>query len=244
MYVHRVVIGIQFNRKIFRVSSFGGQLIDEMLDLRDTDKGLDSEYFTRVSTSNNVEDTYVSLTNDNKTHELIISSSSMTLRVYETKDNTNVNTDRVIKEFELFWKRADKVLSFPAIRRIGIVAEYRLNASSEHSASNDLVNALLKKPSNKHSGRFHLSYENHDLNKDGTPPKTTLDDYWNTIFSFYSSDRDESPEDGKINANIDVQKYYSPAKKSGVLAELRKVKERFVKEKLKFKTSLNDMGLS
>jgi hypothetical protein len=241
MKFHRIIIAIQLNTKMFRLSSLSGQLIDDMLNLRNTEKDISDDYFTKVSTSPNLDDMQVSLTNEDNSHELIFQSSQVILRTTALNDGTLVSTERAYKEFELFWKKADKLMHFPAVRRIGFVAEFRAEEKTKNSSSNDLMKALLKSDKNNHSGRFHLQYEDHSLKDNGEIPNASIDDYWNTIYTYYASERDETPEKDKINANIDIQKYYAPAK-SGALAELRKVKERFTKEKTKFKKSLLDMG--
>lgn len=57
------------------------------------------------------------------------------------------------------------------------------------------------------------------------------------------SDTDETPGKGKINANVDVQKYYNPAK-TDPIKELNIIKNRFSQDKKKFKAQLNGLGLS
>jgi hypothetical protein len=241
MKLHRIVIGIQLNKKIFRLSSLSGLLIDEMLVLRDSEKTISDKHFTRVSSSHNTEDVHVSLRNEDRSHEFLIQAAHVGLSI-RSVDGETINLDKAYKEFELLWKRADKTIKFPAIRAIGIVAEYRIDADTNDSASNQLMDALLKNKRKNQAGRFQLQFQDITLKEDGKVPDVRVDDFWSTTFSLYSSDRDESPEDGKINANIEVQKLYAPAK-SGPIAELRKVKERFLVEKKKFKQSLVDMGL-
>jgi hypothetical protein len=241
MKFHRIIIGIKLNTKMFRLSSLSGQLIDDMLNLRNTEKEISDDYFTKVSISPNPEDIHVSLTNEDNSHELLFRSSEVILRISAITSDTTVSTERAYKEFELFWKKADKLLHFPAVRRVGFVAELRAKEKTKNSSSNDLMKALLKNGPNNHSGRFHLQYEDQSLKANGEIQNPSTDDYWNTIYTYYSSDRDETPENNTINANIDIQKFYAPAK-SGALAELRKVKERFTRDKTKFKKSLSDMG--
>ena len=90
-------------------------------------------------------------------------------------------------------------------------------------------------------GKFHLSYESRKPTNAGIKINTATDDFWNTICSFYSSDRDETPAEGMLNANIDVQKYYNPAKKK-LLPELRKVRDYFRAEKKIFREKLQALG--
>lgn len=243
MVLHRIIIGIQLNKKIFRLSTVGGALTDEILALKDSDSNLGKDYFTQVSSSNSIENLNVSFLNEEGTNKLQFLPDQVILRKAAPCDKSSVNIDKTIQQFEAIWKKSDKVIAFPGIRRIGIVAEFRINEENSNSAANQLVKALLKVPSPKHSGTFQLTFEDRKLNSDNTIPDKQLGDFWNTIYTYYLSEKDEKPDDGKIVASIDVQKYYNPAK-SNMIAELKNVKRVFTEEKKKFKASLKEMGLA
>ncbi len=242
MKLHTIVIAIQLNKKIFRLSSKSGLLIDAMLDLRDSEKLINDDYFTRVNTSHNADDLHVVIKNDNESHVLIFQPDSIRLKIKDLGNKSVIGIEKSCKEFELFWKNADKIMKFPAIRSIAIVAEHRFEEKEANSASNQLMAALLKNGNNGQTGKFTLQYEEKSLKENGDVPDIAIDDYWSTIYSYYTSDRDETPENGKINANITLQKFYAPAK-SNPLAELRKVKDRLLIDKKKFKNSLVSMGI-
>lgn len=71
MYLHRFVIGIQFNEKMFRLPSIGGLLIDEILKLRESEKKIKDTYFTQVSTPMTRDKEYtISLIDDKKENTL------------------------------------------------------------------------------------------------------------------------------------------------------------------------------
>ena len=53
---------------------------------------------------------------------------------------------------------------------------------------------------------------------------------------------DETPASGKIHANIDVQKYFNPAKRDP-LKEIKLVKDKYLIKKREFKANLKEMGL-
>ncbi len=59
MILHRVTIVVLLNKKIFRLSSIGGALTDDILSLKDNDSKLGKEYFTKVTSSNKLEDLHV-----------------------------------------------------------------------------------------------------------------------------------------------------------------------------------------
>lgn len=241
MRYHRYIIGVLLNKRIFRISSSGGLLVDEILALKDGEAMFGEDYFSQIGMSSNPDDLYVSFTDEEKTNQLTIKSDQVTFKKTAPDDNAAVSPDKAYKEFEELWKKANSILKFPAIRRIGIVAQFRINESKPNSAANDLLEHLVKFDTPEHSGRFHLTYEDRQFKQGGGIPDSENDDYWNIIYTYYSSEKDETPEEGKINANIDVQKYCNPAK-SNALGELAKVRKRFVDEKTKFKKQLNEMG--
>lgn len=243
MQYHRFVIGVLLNKRMFRLSSSGGLLVDEILALKDSEALFGEEYFTQIGMSSNPDDLHVTFTDEYKCNNLIVKSDQIIFKKTAQDDNAAVSPDKAHREFETLWKKIDAVLKLPAARRIGIVAEFRISESKPSSAANELIKNLLTIKAPEHSGRFQLTYEDRQLKPDGGIPDKESDDYWNTIYTYYLSERDETPEEGKINANIDVQKYFNPAK-TNVLGELKKVKERFVAEKSKFKIALKDMGFN
>ncbi|WP_107796047.1 hypothetical protein [Nitrosomonas aestuarii] len=226
---------------MFKLSSAGGALIDGLLDLKDNETRLGEKYFSLVNISNNPDEPLIALIDENKTNNLIIQADKVVFKKTSFGEVSAVSTDKAHQEFEILWKKADSILQFSAIRRIGIVGQFRFNETSENSGANDLIKNLIKLSPPTHSGRFHLTYENRQLNPDNSIPDKQTGDYWNTIYTYYLSENDETPENGKINANIDVQKYYNPAK-SNLMSELKKVKEQFIKEKKVFRDSLRTMG--
>ena len=244
MILNKVVIGILFNKKIFRLGSLSGSVIDEVLSLSESNKKIHRDYMTQFSTSIDPNNMYVKLKDDQGFNSLLIQPDQL---VFSKKSSTNesaVSIEKTIEEFEILWKSANKILDFPGARRIGLVAENHIDAENKHSASNQLLETLVKFPQPKHSGRFTLNFEDRELNSSGEIPNKETADYWNTIYTFYPSEADiDFPEDKKINANIDVQKYYNPAKKDP-LREIKSVHTKFVQKKKDFKRKLNSLGLA
>ncbi len=242
MILHRVTIGILLNKKMFRLSSVGGVLTDEILTLKDSSSDLGKEFFTKVTSSNNIDEIHVTFLNDDESNRLHVQTDQFVLRKTATDEGASVSVEKAIHQLEVLWKKTDKIIKLPEIRRIGIVAEYRSEENKEDSAANELISSFLTVSPPKHSGRFQLTYEDRELNTDGSIPDKESGDFWNTIYTYYLSEKDETPESGKIVASIDVQKYYNPAK-SNLAGELKNVKKRFVENKSKFKASLKKMGI-
>ena len=242
MKMHTFIVGIHLNVNMFRLVSLAGTLIDEILSVKENNSKNENNYFNKFSSSIQSDNIFVSFINEEKTQHLIIKPDQFILRKTSFDSNFVIQTEKTLSEFELLWEKTDEIIKFPAIRRIGLVAEYRFDEKKPDSAANDLIKSLLVIKPPVYSGRFQLTYEDRKLKEDGSIANHEDDDFWNTIYSFYLSNSDENPEEGKINANIDVQKYYNPAK-SNPLGELHKVKKQFITEKSRFKQKLIELGL-
>lgn len=244
MHLYRFVIGIQFNRRTFRLPSVGGVAIDEILKESETEKVLGPEYFTQVSTPTTKDNQYsISLINDDKSHSLAILPDQFLFKKTSGIDSkAAVNVESAIEEFQKLWKIANSTLSFPETRRIGFVGEYRLETTDKSKSGIKLMEKLTTLAPPSSCGKFHLSYEDRELSSAGERPDKDTDDFWNYIYSYYLSEMDETPVSGKIHANIDVQKYYNPAKRDPI-KELKTIKDRYLSKKTEFKTNLKEMGL-
>ena len=244
MHLHRFTIGVQFNEKMFRLPSIGGLIIDEVLKLRGSEKKIKASYFTKVSTPVIPSNEYsISLIDDKKSNSLSILPDQFIFKKTSSSDSASVSIDKAINEFQIFWKAVDKIAKFPSVRRIGFVGEFRLEENKTDDAGPNLIKSLTKFSVPGSCERFHLTYEDRDLMTNGKRALTESDDFWNKIFTYYISDSDETLEKGKIYASMDVQRYYSPAKADPV-REFNAIKSRFSEDRCKFKTQLNDLGLS
>jgi hypothetical protein len=244
MKLNKITIGTRFNKNSFRLSSLGGLIIDEILGLRESNKKLSNDFLTKFTSSNDVNNLHVKFIDDKGINTLTIQSDQFTFSKVAPNDEATVNLDKVIEEFEILWKTANKILNFPDTRRIGIVGEFNIKATNETSASNQLISSMLKWGAPEHSGHFTLEFEDRELHTDGSIPDKETADYWNSIYTFYPSDEDrDNPQKGKINANCDIQKYYNPAK-ADPIRELQNVKRKFIDKKSNFKSKVKDLGLS
>jgi hypothetical protein len=244
MKLNKIVIGTRFNKKTFRLSSLGGLIIDEILGLRESNKKLSNDFLTKFTSSNDASNLHVKFIDDKGINTLTIQSDQFVFSKVAPNEDATVNLDKVIEEFEILWKAANKILNFPDIRRIGIVGEYNIKATNETSASNQLISTMLKWKAPEHSGHFSLEFEDRELHADGSVPDKETADYWNSIYTFYPSEEDrENSQTGKINANCDIQKYYNPAK-SDPIRELQAIKKKFIAKKTDFKSKVKEMGLT
>lgn len=245
MHLHRFVIGIQFNEKMFRLPSLGGIVIDDILNLRNNDKRLGSSYFSYVSTPinsiNAINDYSISLVDEKKVNELTILQDQFVFKKTSSNTTSSLNIDKTIEEFTILWKTANKSISFGDIRRIGFVGEYLIDKKTA-AVGPLLVDCLTKFNKPESCSTFRLTFEDRKLNKSGDIPNAETADFWNTIFTFYNSEADETPEKGKIYANIDLQKYYNPTK-TDPIKELTIIKNTFNNDIRKFKETVKEMGL-
>jgi len=121
MKLNKIVIGTLFNKKAFKLSSLGGIVIDEILSLRETNKKLSNEFLTKFTSSNDANNLYVKFIDDKGINTLTIQSDQFIFSKAASSDEATVNFDKVIEEFEILWKAANKILSFPDTRRVGVV---------------------------------------------------------------------------------------------------------------------------
>lgn len=242
MQLKKVVIGVSFTRKSFKLSSLGGILIDEILALRETNRKLDNEFLTRFSSSNDTSNLHLKFIDDKGINSLIIQPDSFTFYKSAANEKAVVNIDKVIDEFSILWKVATKVLDYKDIRRVGLVGEFHIEPENEHSASNELVQALTRIDKPDFSGRFHLQYEDRDLQTTASLSDLSTADYWNTIYTYTPTDLTLHGVEGKICSTLDVQKYYNPAK-SDPIRELKLIKSKFDSKKADLKKRNRQLGL-
>jgi hypothetical protein len=229
---------------MFRLPSLGGQLIDEILKACELDKKYGINYFNQVSTTGLIESQYrISLVDDRKQNELSILGDQFVFKKTAIGKDQAVNIESAIEEFKFFWKVSNKMVSFPETRRIGIVGEYRIKEIKTATSGVQLLESLTKLDSANNCTRFNLSYELRGLASHGGLANVETDDFWNEIYSYYISELDETPEKGAVNANMDIQKYFNPAK-SDPIKELKEFTEQFKKSKDKFKSNLVKLGLA
>ena len=91
MKIDRFVVGIRFNEKMFRISSVGGLIIDEILSLRKKNKKIDDDYFSQISSSNGPEELSIGFVDDEKFNSLLITSDQIILKKKVKKGQESVS---------------------------------------------------------------------------------------------------------------------------------------------------------
>lgn len=244
MNLYRSTIGIQFNRKMFRLPSVGGLVVDHILSGIENEASLGSGFFTQISYPNTREGEYsISLIDDKKSNSLSILPNQFVLKKADTTDGAVVNIEKTISEFKALWKLANEVIKFPETRRIGMVSEFVREEKSKDKGALELLSALTKLESPESSKKFHFTYESRELNNEGKVADSDCDDFINTIYTFYLGGMDETPLPSSIFMNVDVQKYYNPAKKDAT-KELNSMKSLFAAKENEFRESMKKLGLA
>lgn len=217
--IRKATVGVRPLKKMFRVSSLGGSIVDAVLDMRgDT---ISDDYFTEVATSAR-PNPVVRISSAKLGNSLQITNEDITF----TKDFYNTGKrfhfDDFLKEFRLIWQTVDAYLKVRKIRRIGFVCEHRFSFDKTGS-SNLLLSTLTTMQQGGYTERFMLNFESRTL-INGERPDPEKADFVNTICSAYDSSLDaENKEEGAFNLNIDVQRYFAPVMEGKVADEFLKL---------------------
>jgi hypothetical protein len=236
--VRKFTIGVLPIVKMFRMNSLGGVAIDQLLRLRL--KELPEDYFTSVSplaprmgfvVHDSSRATIFSMTEE---------SISFTKDYFET--DKSFDFKKVLEEFKLVWSTINSVLKVQDIRRIGMVAEYRLSIS-EASPSDWLRDKFIKWPSDRYADKVRLNFEERGPTKDGKPPNQATDDFINYIYTLYDGVLDaQHPSSEHMFVNLDVQRYFSPVLNGRVEDEVLKLHQHFAAAQLSLDSLLKGFG--
>lgn len=202
----QIVIGIQPATKMFRLSSLGGQVIDAILEKRDTSKILGADYYNSISSSASGNE--YALTGVGNGNVLQLHQDNIVFKKSFYKSEKHFNFEKALEEFREIWKVVNKIMVVKNIRRIGIAAESRFSLIDP---SMNLLKNVTKLTVADHCDRFMLHYEKMRLATDGAVPDRKKSNFINVITDLYDSTLDtENPEEGCININVDVQRFYAP----------------------------------
>lgn len=234
--VKKFTLGFQPETKAFRVESLRGIIIDELL--RAIGNEIPETYYTSIAEGTGG---LISLTNKDQSNLLNVDRQNIVLTKSAYENESHVNTDETFKEFSKLFEIIQKTVKFRGIRRIGFVAEHRFD--SEKGSSGHLLQMLSKIPNKNNPANFSLHFEAR-----GPVPGQLFDTskgaFVNCIYDFYDSTMDaQFPTEGKINANFDFQRYYSPSLDTKIWQETEKHFYAFKKELAKFQSDLTDWGL-
>jgi len=239
--INKISIGIRPSSRMFRVTSMAGVLIDNILDLRGG-KIIHDEYFSEVF--RNLDQGRISLKDEAGTSVLRIDLDNVIFTKDHYESEKKLNIDSVLNEFHELWKSVNGALKIKDIRRIGIVAEHRINLV-KNSASKALLENYTSLGSSGHPAKLMLRYEDRRLTKEGAIPDIKKSNFINVIRDYYDSELDvDHPEDDCINSNIDVQQYYSPLFNGTVYEEVIKLRRIFEDEWKRLGEELKSKGLS
>lgn len=238
--INKFVIGIRPASRMFRIPSVIGLIIDSILSERGG-KTLADDYFLEVAS--NHEKMNYRLRNDDLGNTLIINMDNIVFTKDYYGNEKQFNFKKVHSEFLHIWQIVNENLKIKDIRRIGIVAEHQFE-EEETKSNKILVETLTPFENIKHPAKFRLKFENRHPTAEGLAPDLEKSDFINVIYDIYDSEEDaDHPAKGSINANIDVQRYFSPLLKSNIPEQILKLHNMFQNERTKFETFLKNRGL-
>jgi len=236
--VKKLTLGLLPEIKVFRMTSIWGLLVDALIDARG--RQISDTYFTQIAEpSNNFG--ILTLTNDKDGNSLQIDKHQV-IFTKSAYPNGHVKLDETFAEFKSIWNIIQGVAKLGGIRRIGIVAEHRFEPTKNNNT--ELVASLTRLAPPQFPAHFSLHYENRILAKAGEAFDVNKSAFINLIYDFYDSSVDTSfPAEGKINANIDYQKYYTPSLDRKITEEMEAHFYAFKKELEIFDKELVKLGL-
>lgn len=235
--VKKLTLGLQPANKAFRVDSMWGDVLDALLESIGNE--LPNTYYTQIGETR--DHGVITLLNAKDGNYLQIDRQNVAF----TKDkyDSHVNLDETFSEFKKVWGVIQNVVKFKDIRRVGLVAEHRLEAGKNNNL--ELINQLTKMPTPNSPAHFSLHYENRIPANTEKIFDIKTSGFTNIIYDFYDSSVDTShPADGMINANFDYQKYFTPT-----LLSKQFIKEidlhfySFKKELAVFEKQLTELGI-
>ena len=235
--IQKFVIGVSLASKMFRLPSLAGLAIDTILSARGS-KPLDEEYYSTVETSN--EYGAFRLQNKKLGNSLHVDVSNILFSKDTYECEANIAFVKALDEFSTIWLLINKILKINDIRRIGMVGEHQIHIEKQNP-NKLLMNSLVKVPVPQFPSKFNLSYEERRPTKEGIAPDIDKSDFINIIYQYYDSvlDVNHSAADS-LNANLDVQRYYSPLLTTNVSDEVKKLHKIFIEEKKKFDANMKE----
>jgi len=238
--IRKLVIGVRPAKKIFRLTSQVGLVLDRIVDaVGDT---FPDDYVKLVQKT--PDEHHASLISEDGSTALTLNLENILLAkdYYDSHNHCDIN--KILSEFNSVWSIINSILKLRDIRRIGIYAEYRFQPGKDN-ASAELLSLFTNLNRDGVLAKANLSFECRHLAKKEEKLDIKKSDFINIIENYYDSELDtEHSAKGVINANIDVQRYFSPLLNSGVESELAKLSREFDKASGDFFDRLKKLGLS
>lgn len=237
----KLVIGVKPAKRMFRITSLSGEIVDGLIESVD-EKNLPDDYYTKVARS--PDGSSIRLVDDKGTNALTIDTENIIFVKDGYEDQARVNIDECLSEFQQIWDACQVVLKVRNIRRIGMVGEYRIIPSSSN-ASAALLRSLTKFERSGHVAKFAMQFETHALTTGAAGlPDVKTSDFWNTIETYFDSVLDSQHSDeGQITAMLDVQRYYAPFLNGNIPDETRKLRKRYDEATKQLNERLTKLGL-
>lgn len=239
----KFTVGLRPSRKLFRVSTWAGQLIDELLVETSKIKqktNSHSAIFQNVEQAQN--GSHFRLVGDH--HNLLVSVNDIlyTADYYES-ENTFVSIEEEVDQFISFFGVINNLLKPRGIRRVGIVSEYRIDSKTE-LPSKELLEAFTKIERAGYPAKFQVQFESrHPIQAKTGIPDLKTDDFWNIIETYYDGEADTDHSTRRaINTMLDVQRYYNPLLNDKFEDAIRVVLQRYQKEAKGFEAITSSLG--
>ena len=222
----KMSIGIRPARAMFRFSTLGGALIDEILAYTEKSKH-SRKIFKHVEQDG--DKSHFRLVGDSCS--LFVGTHDVQYSVdhYEAKSTLEINTE--VDRFISLFLAINSSLKMRDIRRIGMVCEYR-TPSKTALPSKDLLEELTKLEPIGYPAKFQLQFEHrHPITNATGVPDFRTDDFWNIIESYYDGEIDAyHSATRQINLMLDVQRYYNPLLEDKFDSAIRSLAEKYNKQ--------------
>ena len=237
----KVVIGVKPAKRMFRVTSLSGEVLDALIESVG-EKHLPDDYYTQATRSS--DGSYIRLADADDINILSVDTENIIFTKDHYDKDIRINFDDAQKEFQQVWDACQSVLKVRNIRRIGIVGEFRIDPI-ESNPSLSLLSKLTRFERQGHVAKFSMQFETRHLTtNDKGLPDVKASDFWNCIETYYDSELDADHSNGnQITAMLDVQRYFTPLLNGNVPEEVRKLRKRFEDITHQMKDRLEKLGL-
>lgn len=224
---------------MFRFSSLGGALIDEILSASEKSKTL-KKLFKQVEQDG--EKSHFRLVGENCNLLVGVNDIQYSIDNYDSK--VALDPEIEIEKFVSLFSVINNTLKVRDVRRIGMVCEYRI-ASDTDLPSRELTEKLTKLKPEGFPAKFQLQFEQrHAIAGVTGIPDFRTDDFWNVIESIYDGEIDaDHSASRQINFMLDVQRYYKPLLEDKIDNAIRSVAEKYKKQYLNFSEKVKALGL-
>lgn len=222
----KLSIGIRPSRAMFRLSTVGGSLIDELLSTTESSKTF-KKIFKHVE-QDGVKH-HFRLVGDDHNFFVGINDIQYSIDNYDSKNIIDI--DKEVERFISLFAVVNNSLKIKDIRRMGMVCEYRLSSNTEQP-SKELIEKLTKFKTEGYPAKFSLQFEQRTpiTNTNGLPDFRNQD-FWNVIENIYDGEVDADHSAQKmINLMLDVQRYYHPFLNEKAENAIKALAEKYKKQ--------------